>query len=50
MGSANMSLCFNHNGVRVYIAKITFTTLIDHFTSLCHLALVYSNQLIKLSF
>jgi len=21
-------------GVRVYIAKITFTTLIDHFTSL----------------
>lgn len=23
------------NGFRVYIAKITFTTLIDHFTSLC---------------
>ncbi len=23
----------NHNGIRVYIAKITFTTLIDHFTS-----------------
>ena len=22
------------NGFRVYIAKITFTTLIDHFTSL----------------
>ena len=34
--------------LRVYIAKITFTTLIDHFTSLCFLAPVYSNQLIKL--
>ena len=35
--------------LRVYIAKITFTTLIDHFTSLyaCK-ASVYSNQLIKL--
>ncbi|EJW98488.1 hypothetical protein EVA_13406 [gut metagenome] len=36
--------------IRVYIAKNTFTTLIDHFTSVCHRALVYSNQLIKLSF
>ena len=36
-------------GFRVYIAKITFTTLIDHFTSLYALqALVYSYQLIKL--
>ena len=35
--------------MRVYIAKITFTTLIDHFTSLYALkASVYSNQLIKL--
>lgn len=35
--------------LRVYIAKITFTTLIDHFTSLYALkASVYSNQLIKL--
>ena len=25
----------NPNQIRVYIAKITFTTLIDHFTSLC---------------
>ena len=34
---------------RVYIAKITFTTLIDHFTSLYAVgALVYSYQLIKL--
>ena len=32
----------NHNGIRVYIAKITFTTLIDHFTSVCRQALVYS--------
>jgi len=37
------------NGFRVYIAKITLTTLIDHFTSLYALqALVYSYQLIKL--
>ena len=37
------------NGFRVYIAKITFTTLIDHFTSLYALkASVYSYQLIKL--
>ena len=37
-------------GVRVYIAKITFTTLIDHFTSCMLLeASVYSNQLIKLA-
>ena len=34
-------------GLRVYIAKITFTTLIDHFTSCMPLASVYSNQLIK---
>jgi len=35
-------------GSRVYIAKITFTTLIDHFTSYMPQASVYSNQLIKL--
>jgi hypothetical protein len=36
-------------GFRVYIAKITFTTLIDHFTSLHAVKhLVYSYQLIKL--
>ena len=34
-------------GSRVYIAKITFTTLIDHFTSYMPQAPVYSNQLIK---
>lgn len=36
-------------GFRVYIAKITFTTLIDHFTSLdAESSLVLSDQLIKL--
>ena len=36
-------------GMRVYIAKITFTTLIDHFTSLdAESSLVLSDQLIKL--
>ena len=35
-------------GFRVYIAKITFTTLIDHFTSFALQAPVYSYQLIKL--
>jgi hypothetical protein len=36
-------------GFRVYIAKITFTALIDHFTSLHAVKhLVYSYQLIKL--
>lgn len=35
--------------MRVYIAKITFTTLIDHFTSLdAESSLVLSDQLIKL--
>ena len=35
--------------LRVYIAKITFTTLIDHFTSLdAESSLVLSDQLIKL--
>ena len=29
----------NHNQIRVYIAKITFTTLIDHFTSSCRKAI-----------
>ena len=31
---SNIPFIFAHpNGFRVYIAKITFTTLIDHFTS-----------------